>query len=180
MIAFKIRSVTVARWQNKFIEYSEIVESNPSRVRNGLLKLADEMGRVVVYKEVVDIEEGEAVNMHTFQEQCMKWALLVFGSKVACSLDERRLRFLEEAVELVQANGMTAEKAHEIVDYVYSRPTGEEFQEVGGVLVTLAVFCAANGIDMDNAGRNELARIHNNKERIKEKQAAKTIRGKDL
>ena len=38
-------------------------------------------------------------------------------------------RFLEEALELVQACGATASEAHQLVDYVYGRPVGEPAQE---------------------------------------------------
>jgi hypothetical protein len=70
---------------------------------------------------------------------------------------------------------MTREEAHALVDYTWSRPKGERFQEVGGVMVTLAALCLANGLDMHAAGETELARITEpaTMERIRAKQAAK-------
>ena len=79
----------------------------------------------------------------------------------------------EEALELVQACGCTASEAHQLVDYVYGRDVGEPAQEVGGVMITLAALCLANGIDMAGAGETELARIWTKVEAIRAKQAAK-------
>ncbi|MEX0409334.1 hypothetical protein ABGN05_27200 [Aquibium sp. LZ166] len=39
------------------------------------------------------------------------------------------------------------------------RDLGEPHQEVGGVMVTLAALCAANGLDMERSGAQELDRI---------------------
>ncbi|MCA8120485.1 hypothetical protein LGN07_17320 [Burkholderia cepacia] len=70
---------------------------------------------------------------------------------------------------------MTREEAHELVDYTWSRPVGEPTQEVGGVMVTLAALCLANGLDMHAAGETELARINvpETVAKIRAKQAAK-------
>lgn len=86
---------------------------------------------------------------------------------------ERNHRFVEEALELAQACGCSASEAHQLVDYVYGRPVGEKAQEVGGVMVTLAALCLAQGLDMHEAGEIELARIWTKVEAIRAKQAAK-------
>lgn len=96
-----------------------------------------------------------------------------FGAMIAGDREERNHRFLEEALELVQACGCTASEAHQLVDYTYGRPTGEPPQEVGGVMVTLAALCLANGLDMHAAGEAELARVWTKVEQIRAKQAAK-------
>ncbi|MNN11716.1 hypothetical protein D3C81_1246860 [compost metagenome] len=59
------------------------------------------------------------------------------------------------------------------MDYVYGRPVGDKHQEVGGVMVTLAALCLAQGLDMHTAGETELARIWTKVEQIRAKQAAK-------
>lgn len=69
--------------------------------------------------------------------------------------------------------GCTASEAHQLVDYVYGRPVGERAQEVGGVMVTLAALCLAQGLAMHAAGETELARIWTKVEAIRAKQAAK-------
>lgn len=72
---------------------------------------------------------------------------------------ERNHRFLEEALELVQACDTTQEDAHRLVDYVFSRPVGERLQEVGGVMVTLALLCNAQCLSMEQGGEIELTRV---------------------
>ena len=95
----------------------------------------------------------------TFQARVQPWMLECFGAKIATDRTERNHRFLEEALELVQACGCTASEAHQFVDYTFGRPAGEPAQEVGGVMVTLAALCLANELDMHAAGETELADI---------------------
>lgn len=113
---------------------------------------------------------GEPV---AFQGRVKPWMLECFGEAISADRQERNHRFLEEALELVQATGCTATEAHQLVDYVYGRPVGDPTQEVGGVMVTLAALSLANGMDMHAAGETELARIWTKVEQIRAKQAAK-------
>ncbi|MCY1215358.1 hypothetical protein D9M69_118990 [compost metagenome] len=108
-----------------------------------------------------------------FQARVQPWMLECFGAEIAADKQERNHRFLEESLELVQACGATASEAHQLVDYVYGRPVGDKHQEVGGVMVTLAALCLAQGLDMHTAGETELARIWTKVEQIRAKQAAK-------
>lgn len=96
-----------------------------------------------------------------------------FGSEIAEYVTERNNRFVEEAIELVQACGMTAGECHQMVDYVFGRAVGDKDQELGGVMVTLAALCLAQGLDMHNAGDGELSRIWTEIDAIRAKQAAK-------
>jgi hypothetical protein len=111
----------------------------------------------------------------TFQQRVQPWMLECFGAEISADREERNHRFAEEAMELVQANGMPRADAHALVDYVYNRPAGELTQEVGGVMVTLAALCLASGADMHANGETELARISNPETvaKIRAKQAAK-------
>lgn len=109
----------------------------------------------------------------TFQDRVQPWLLACFGEMIAGDREERNHRFLEEALELVQATGCTASEAHQLVDYVFGRDVGDPPQEVGGVMVTLAALCLANGMDMHDAAEVELARIWTKVEAIRAKQAAK-------
>ena len=79
-----------------------------------------------------------------FQASIKQWMVLCFGAVISKDTVERNHRFLEEALELVQAKGCTATEAHQLVDYVFNRPVGEPSQEVGGVMVTLAALCSAS------------------------------------
>lgn len=108
-----------------------------------------------------------------FQERVDPWLMECFGLEIARDILERNHRFLEEALELVQANGCTVTEAHQLVDYVYGRDQGEINQEVGGVMVTLAALCLASGVDMHLAAETELARIWTKVEKIRAKHFAK-------
>jgi NTP pyrophosphatase (non-canonical NTP hydrolase) len=108
-----------------------------------------------------------------FQERVDTWMEVCFGETISADKVERNHRFLEEALELVQACECTKEEAHQLVEYVYGRPTGEMNQEVGGVMVTLAALCLARGLDMHEAAETELRRIWTKIEQIRAKQAAK-------
>ena len=109
----------------------------------------------------------------SFQGGVQPWMMACFGAEISADGAERNHRFLEESLELVQACGCTASEAYQLVDYVYGRPVGERAQEVGGVMVTLAALCLAQGLDMHAAGETELARIWTKVEAIRAKQAAK-------
>lgn len=108
-----------------------------------------------------------------FQSRVQPWMLACFGEVIAADREERNHRFLEEALELVQACGCSQSEAHQLVDYVFGRPVGEKTQEVGGVMVTLAALCLAQDLDMHENAETELARIWTKVEAIRAKQAAK-------
>jgi hypothetical protein len=109
----------------------------------------------------------------SFQKDVWRWAKACFGIAIASDKVERNHRFLEEALELEQAGGCTASEAHQLVDYVFGRPVGDARQEVGGVMVTLALWCEAHDISMDAEGAIELARVWTKIDQIRAKQAAK-------
>ncbi|WP_212285752.1 hypothetical protein [Agrobacterium tumefaciens] len=113
------------------------------------------------------------MNKLSFQDGVAQWLLECFGPAVAADKTERADRFIEEALELVQAVGYPAERILALLSYVYGRPAGEPHQEVGGAMVTLASFCFAHDIDMDEAAATELARIWTKIEAIRTKQATK-------
>ena len=108
-----------------------------------------------------------------FQNKVHNWLESCFGKNIANDKIERNHRFLEESLELVQACECTAKEAHNLVDYVYGRPIGERKQEVGGVMLTLAGLCSAQGIDMVKEGDTELDIVWTKIDRIREKQKAK-------
>lgn len=108
-----------------------------------------------------------------FQDRVLPWMLKCFGHDVSMDSVERNHRFLEEALELVQAIGCTRSEAHQLVDYVFDRPAGEPAQEAGGVMVTLAALCIANDLCMHEAAETELARIWTKVDVIRAKQATK-------
>jgi NTP pyrophosphatase (non-canonical NTP hydrolase) len=109
----------------------------------------------------------------SFQNRVKPWMDSCFGPTISADKVERNHRFLEEALELVQASGCTREESLQLVNYVYGRPQGDINQEVGGVMVTLAAHCLAHGVDMHEAGEIELARIWGKIDQIRQKQASK-------
>lgn len=109
----------------------------------------------------------------SFQDKVCQWVVAAFGETVAADTTERNHRFLEEALELVQALGCTRTDAMSLVDYVYNRPVGEANQEVGGVLMTLMALCGANNINSTAEGEKELKRVYEKIEVIRAKQAGK-------
>lgn len=115
-----------------------------------------------------------------FQEDCSVWAHNCVGPVRATNMEHRALRFLEEGVELSQASGLTEEQCIEVVKYVFSRPVGEPAQEVGGVLVTLAILATTHLVQMDHAGRVELKRAYEHILKIRQKDLDKPIQRRQV
>jgi hypothetical protein len=113
------------------------------------------------------------MSFKTYQTHVAVWIKACLGPLIAADVTERNHRFLEEALELVQSKGCTASEAHQLVDYVFNRPVGEPFQELGGVMVTLAALANAADLNMDIAAETELVRAWEIIDKIRAKAAAK-------
>jgi NTP pyrophosphatase (non-canonical NTP hydrolase) len=116
--------------------------------------------------------------LRDFQHACTRWykALYIHLANVPkTSVRIRCHRFIEEAIELVQALGVSKEDVLKWVDYVYGRPVGEPKQEVGGVMITLAVLCNEAEIKLDEACAVELHSVFDSArmEKIRAKQRIK-------
>jgi hypothetical protein len=113
--------------------------------------------------------------MDGFQGEVDRWMVKCFGREIADDVPERNHRFLEEALELIQANGATREEAHMLVDYVFDRPVGDVAQELGGVMLTLAALSNASRFYMETAGIVELDRVNQPAiiDKVRAKQATK-------
>jgi hypothetical protein len=109
------------------------------------------------------------------QSRVRQWMLACFGAEVASDKLERGDRLLEEVFELLQSGDYPSERISALEEYVFSRPKGEPFQEVGGVSLTLAAYCLAHGLDMHEAGEAELARVWTKVDAIRAKQASKPV-----
>lgn len=109
----------------------------------------------------------------SFQDQVAPWMQACFGPVISADGVERGDRLLEEVLELLQSGGYNSARVLSLRDYVYGRVVGEPSQEVGGVMVTLAAYCLAFGLDMHEAAETELARIWTKVENIRAKQLAK-------
>lgn len=89
----------------------------------------------------------------------LDWAIRAFGYDHVYNLPIRTLRIAEEAVELVQSQGIDKATMLRVVDVVYSRPPGRMEQELGGVLMTVNVLCAAASLDPEAVFITELMRV---------------------
>ena len=109
----------------------------------------------------------------SFQERARRWAYECFGPDVVADREERCHRFVEEAIELAQACGCRRGDVEALVGYVYARDPGERAQEIGGVMMTLAVLCTAFGLDLESASKAELTRVWERIPQIRMKHRAK-------
>jgi len=106
---------------------------------------------------------------YNFPTRCLKWALHTFTSNLVYNQQERCARFIEEALELVQALGFRKNRVLQLVEYVYDRPKGEPKQELGGVMNTLSLLAITAQMDPHEAGEVELNRCWDNIQKIREK-----------
>ncbi|WP_460044191.1 DUF4194 domain-containing protein [Pseudomonas sp. S2_H01] len=169
----KIGHNTVAGWKPEYVSDSWVGQPICSFAED------DQLDTDVFLITPTPTEDVRAVvdEPVAFQMRVRKWMIECFGVVIAADRQERNHRFLEEALELVQACNCGWDEAHQLVDYVYGRPVGEKAQEVGGVMVTLAALCLAQNLDMHEAAEAELARVWTKVEQIRAKQLAKPAIG---
>ena len=152
----------------------KLVESHMHDMRReGNTELFEALQHVV--NEARKAEDPIGLGFPTFQQRVAPWFYECFPPHVCEDKRERCDRFLEEALELVQASGYTSERAKRLVDYVFNRPVGKLGQEAGGVMITFAAFCITHHLDMLLCGEVELQRISDPAimEKIRQKQASK-------
>lgn len=93
------------------------------------------------------------------QEVAVRWATDCFGADHVNSVEQRAIRFFEEAVELYQAAGGDLAMGHKLLDFVFNRPVGTIEQELGGVGNTVLLLANAAGLDADEAELKEMIRV---------------------
>jgi hypothetical protein len=93
-------------------------------------------------------------------EQFLNFAVDMFGP-VARVRGERLMRFAEEAVELVHADGVQREVLEVIVHRVYERPRGHVLKEIGQAQATLETYAWSIGECADDLAEIEWARVQN-------------------
>lgn len=112
------------------------------------------------------------------QMQIHNWTQAAFGDEEANDLKQRALRMLEEVIELYQSVDGDKAQAHELLDYVFSRPKGDHAQELGGVGCTVLAFAAAAGTSADMCEAVEVARVLSKPvEHFTQRNAAKNAAG---
>ena len=97
-------------------------------------------------------------NRYVRQTAIYDWAIDTFGS-IARARPECARRLLEEAIEVVQAAGLSEELALVVLRYVYGRPVCDVRQEIGQLGVSLLAFAENLGIDADAEEAREFDRI---------------------
>lgn len=159
-----------ASWKFQVLEraHDVVLILRGPNMQGASLDVAADSIRAEVLREFANDNES-------FQVAVRKWMLECHGAKVGADKVQRNHRFLEESLELVQSLDCTASEAHQLVDYVYSRPMGKPSQETGGVMVTLAALCDANHLDMTECAEVELARVWTKITEIRAKHAAKPV-----
>lgn len=129
------------------------------------------------YRAMLSASPKPQGDERAFQERVRSWVVACFPALAHNDLLERQDRFIEEALELVQALGYSRDRAFALVDYVFDREAGSPPQEVGGVMMTLAALCSAARLDMAECGETELSRVCQPEimGKIRAKQAAKPV-----
>lgn len=130
-------------------------------------------GTSVRGKSIAKVSSTTDAFEYPFQSRVAPWMNTCFGPQISADKLERGDRFLEEVLELLQSGDYPQERIAALTSYTYGRAKGEPAQEVGGVMVTLAAYCLAHGLDMHEAAETELARVWTKVEKIRAKQAAK-------
>lgn len=92
------------------------------------------------------------------QADMFEWCVRTFGMQNATSQRVRALRFLEEAIELGQALGLSEVIADALMTRVYAKEKGDIKQEFGGVYVTLNVLAESMRLDLRQMGEAEFDR----------------------
>lgn len=100
------------------------------------------------------------MHMFEYQSRIRRWMVDVFSPGTVSNKRERAFRFLEEALELFQSLGCSELEARDLAAYVFSRPVGEPYQEVGGCMTTLTALCCAADINLNMAAVDELNRVN--------------------
>jgi len=110
---------------------------------------------------------------NNFQDRLIDWFKFTFQEQFPELIDnkrERNHRFIEEAIELVQACDMSKSELISLVNEVYNRPKGDIFKEIGGVCTTLTVLANNHGISINEAAEAELKRNYTIIDKLRKKQ----------
>ncbi|CCV12895.1 hypothetical protein [Mesorhizobium sp. STM 4661] len=85
----------------------------------------------------------------------------------------RVYRFLEEAMELAQAMGVTRWQAFKLLWYVFGRPVGDVKQELGGTVFTLVGVANSLGTNIIREGHASVDEAYGRIDKIRAKSKTK-------
>lgn len=172
-IEASLREYLAAVGENANETAADLMEQMAPVVFEVQLQVQDAAEALAQYQERFPLAHITSPN--SFQPRVDDWMEKCFGTEVSADRLERGDRLLEEVLELLQSGDYPAERVSLLTSYVWSRDKGEPAQEVGGVMLTLAAYCSAHGLDMDAAAEAELSRVSTPEmiEKIRKKQADK-------
>lgn len=110
--------------------------------------------------------------MKEFQEQVAIWFRTCFGNPPdhnASNPRERAARFAEEAIETMQAAGLTKDEVASLVDYVFSRPKGDLMDEISGSLTTIAALATTHNLNLDECALHGISSLYSKMEKVRAK-----------
>lgn len=93
---------------------------------------------------------------HTLQERVRKFTMECFGHHNTYDRRERAFRFGEEALEVMQAAGLTTKDILALLEHVYSQKPGYLRKELANAHITLLSLATANSIELDSTTESDL------------------------
>jgi NTP pyrophosphatase (non-canonical NTP hydrolase) len=109
-----------------------------------------------------------------------QWVVKTFGQD-SIGRSSRALRLLEEVIELAQAESVSIEVAHRLLDYVYSRPLGKPEKELGQVGQALLAYAESAGFSAEGTEVTEVERVLSlDPEALRKRQSEKVSSGVGL
>lgn len=115
-----------------------------------------------------------------WQREVLEWAVDKFG-EIARDPRERAMRFVEEAVELAQTQGVTDIDLGRICRRVFTRPAGDAAKEIGQVGMTFEAMAENIGLKVAPLIKAEIERVKTiPKEEWQRRHAAKVAVGAAL
>lgn len=107
----------------------------------------------------------------------LAWAIDTFGP-ITTNRTERACRFVEEAIELAHAEGLSAAVLCALIGRVYARPAGDLETEIGQAALTLEMLAENACLSVDRLADAEFRRVTSiPKEEWQRRHAAKVARG---
>lgn len=175
-----LSNATAARLHRHF-EAGHMVAPTDKLVRN----TADAVGDIAqAILELAGKSEIVARGVRWFnraivsQSEYLGWALDIFPREQVIDRRERAIRFLEEAQELAQTQGVTEDDNARLGRRVWSRPVGEVWQEIGGAQFCLFSLAENLGMSAISCAEQDLFRVKSmDPEHFRRKNAEKVVDG---
>lgn len=116
------------------------------------------------------------MHLWDLQKYVREVGIEVWGVENVTNTHERKLRFAEEALELLRASGLSFSTVLQLLQHEYhDRQVGEVGQEIAGTFNTLLGLASSLNLDVEELALNELGRVLANKEKCRTKHDAKPV-----